>query len=111
MQGPFTRELNVAVMQQFPNSLARHQGWRRGGRLCRESAGRAKSGAQLVVLRRPAEQGETAQEILNYARRAAMKITLIGMGSGCPESLTVQGYAALREADLIWGPAAAVGPA
>lgn len=27
-----------------------------------------------------------------------MKITLIGMGSGCPESLTVQGYAALREA-------------
>mgnify|MGYP000781728483 CR=1 FL=1 len=24
-----------------------------------------------------------------------MKITLIGMGSGCPESLTVQGYAAL----------------
>ena len=32
-----------------------------------------------------------------------MKITLIGMGSGCPESLTVQGYAALREADLILG--------
>lgn len=41
-----------------------------------------------------------------------MKITLIGMGSGCPESLTVQGYAALREADLILGaPSAAVGPA
>ena len=32
-----------------------------------------------------------------------MKITLIGMGSDCPESLTVQGYAALREADLILG--------
>ena len=32
-----------------------------------------------------------------------MKITLIGMGSGCSESLTVQGYAALREADLILG--------
>ena len=32
-----------------------------------------------------------------------MKITLIGMGSGCPESLTLQGFAALREADLILG--------
>ena len=32
-----------------------------------------------------------------------MKITLIGMGSGCPDSLTVQGLTALREAQLIMG--------
>ena len=32
-----------------------------------------------------------------------MKITLIGMGSGCPGSLTVQALAALRDAQLILG--------
>ena len=32
-----------------------------------------------------------------------MQLTLIGMGSGTPESLTVAGLAALREADLILG--------
>ena len=30
-------------------------------------------------------------------------ISLIGMGSGCPESLTVQGLAALQSAGLILG--------
>ena len=32
-----------------------------------------------------------------------MKVTLIGMGSGQPENLTLQGLAALRQADLILG--------
>lgn len=32
-----------------------------------------------------------------------MKITLVGMGSGTPGSLTVQGLKALREAELIIG--------
>ena len=32
-----------------------------------------------------------------------MQLTLIGMGSGTPESLTVAGLSALREADLILG--------
>lgn len=32
-----------------------------------------------------------------------MQLTLIGMGSGTPASLTVAGLAALREADLILG--------
>ena len=31
-------------------------------------------------------------------------ITLIGMGSGTPESLTAQGLAALQNAGLILGP-------
>ena len=30
-------------------------------------------------------------------------ISLIGMGSGCPESLTAQGLAALQGAELILG--------
>ena len=33
-----------------------------------------------------------------------MNVTLIGMGSGQPENLTLQGLAALRQADLILGP-------
>ena len=32
-----------------------------------------------------------------------MKITLVGMGSGLPGSLTAQGLQALQTAGLIWG--------
>ena len=51
-----------------PHPLPCHQGRRQRGRLCRESPGCAQSGAALVVLRRPEECGETAEEILQRCR-------------------------------------------
>lgn len=52
-----------------PHPLPCHQGRRQRGRLCPEKAqAAAQSEATLVVLRRPEECGETAEEILQRCR-------------------------------------------
>ena len=68
MQGPFTCELNVAVMRQFHIAyMVTKDGGAAGG--CAEKAQAASQcGVQLIVLRRPEEQGETAETILQRCR-------------------------------------------
>lgn len=104
MQGPFSRALNEALIQQFEiRWLVTKDGGAAGGFAEKVQAAQS-TGAQLVVLRRPPGTGpDRTGDSEPLQGENAMKITLIGMGSGCPESLTVQGYAALREADLILG--------
>ena len=68
MQGPFTEELNVALLRQFRVAfLVTKDGGAAGG-----FAGKARAaeqcGVQLIVLRRPMEQGECAEAILQRCR-------------------------------------------
>lgn len=68
MQGPFTRALNEALIQQFEiRWLVTKDGGAAGGFAEKVQAAQS-TGAQLVVLRRPLEQGQTAQEILNLCK-------------------------------------------
>ena len=64
MQGPFSRALNEALIQQFE---IRWLVTKDGGAAEKVQAAQS-TGAQLVVLRRPPEQGQTAQEILNLCK-------------------------------------------
>ena len=68
MQGPFTRELNEALMRQLRIAyLVTKDGGAPGG--FPEKAAAAKAvGAQLLVLRRPAEAGSSFAEILALCR-------------------------------------------
>ena len=68
MQGPFSRALNEALIQQFEiRWLVTKDGGMAGGFAEKVQAAQS-TGAQLVVLRRPPEQGQTAQEILNLCK-------------------------------------------
>ena len=68
MQGPFSQELNEALIRQFSiNFLVTKDGGAAGG-FAEKAAAAAAAGAVLVVLRRPAEQGETADEILQSCK-------------------------------------------
>ena len=68
MQGPFTLELNLALMQQFHiRYLVTKDGGSAGG-FAEKAQAAAQSGAVLVVLRRPEDCGETAEEILHRCR-------------------------------------------
>ena len=68
MQGPFTLELNLALMQQFHiRYLVTKDGGSAGG-FAEKAQAAAQSEATLVVLRRPEECGETAEEILQRGR-------------------------------------------
>lgn len=68
MQGPFSRELNLALMRQFSICwLVTKDGGAAGGFAEKVQAAQA-AGAKLVVLRRPEESGETAEQILTRIR-------------------------------------------
>ena len=68
MQGPFTQELNLALMQQFHiRYLVTKDGGAPGG--FGEKAQAARNvGARLVVIRRPADSGEDYAAVLNECR-------------------------------------------
>ena len=68
MQGPFTKELNAALLHQFHiDYMVTKDGGAAGG--FEEKARAAQdTGAQLIVIRRPAEQGETAEQILTHCK-------------------------------------------
>ncbi len=68
MQGPFTLGLNVALMRQFEiDYLVTKDGGAQGG-FAEKAEAAAQCGAQLIVLRRPDEQGEIAETILQRCR-------------------------------------------
>ena len=68
MQGPFTRELNVAVMRQFHIAYMVTKDGGAAGGFAEKAQAAAQCGVQLIVLRRPEEQGETAETILQRCR-------------------------------------------
>ena len=68
MQGPFTVAMNTALMQQYNiRYMVTKDGGAAGG-FSEKVLAAAQCGVQLVVLRRPAEQGETADIILQRCR-------------------------------------------
>lgn len=68
MQGPFSEELNRALMRQFAIAyLVTKDGGAAGG-FAEKAQAAARCGVQMIVLRRPEEQGETARMILQRCR-------------------------------------------
>ena len=68
MQGPFTEELNMALLRQFRIAfLVTKDGGAAGG-FAEKARAAEQCGVQLIVLRRPMEQGECAEAILQRCR-------------------------------------------
>lgn len=68
MQGPFSYALNRALLEQFHiRFLVTKDGGAAGG-FSEKAQAAQDTGAQLIVLRRPAEQGETAEQILTRCK-------------------------------------------
>ena len=68
LQGPFSYALNRALLEQFSiRFLVTKDGGAAGG-FAEKAQAAADTGAQLIVIRRPAETGETADQILTRCR-------------------------------------------
>ena len=68
MQGPFSYALNCALMEQFHiRFLVTKDGGAAGG-FAEKAQAAQDTGAQLIVLRRPPEHGETAEQILTRCK-------------------------------------------
>ena len=68
MQGPFSLALNKALITQFQiRYLVTKDGGAAGG-FAEKAHAAEQCGVQLIVLRRPMEQGECAEAILQRCR-------------------------------------------
>lgn len=68
MRGPFSKELNLALLRQFDiRFLVTKDGGAAGG-FGEKAAAAAEAGVKLLVIRRPVEEGEDYDNILRYCR-------------------------------------------
>lgn len=110
MQGPFTRELNTAMLKQVKASfLVTKESGTAGGFLEKVEAAR-DAGAVCVAIRRPVEEKgyslEEIEEILtgkSVEKRAKRRVTLLGIGMGDIDNMTVEAVKACEQSDFIIG--------
>lgn len=110
MQGPFSAELNAAMLKQVQARYLLTKDTGVTGGFPEKIAGAKLAGAKTVVIRRPIEEtGYSMTEILekfgipqNVPER---KITLLGIGMGALKDLTLEAKNACEKADVILGAA------
>ena len=109
MQGPFSKELNQAMLEQYQcKYLVTKDSGKAGGFLEKIQAAEAL-GVTAVIIGRPlAEEGLSLKEcrhmlIERYGLKKEQKVTLLGIGMGSIGTLTLEGREAVRNADLIVG--------
>lgn len=109
MQGPFSRELNAAMLRQYDcRYLVTKDSGKAGGFLEKAEAA-MECNVQMVIIGRPLkEEGLSLAECKKmlsdrFAVERKPQVTLLGIGMGSRETLTVQGQKALERAELLIG--------
>jgi len=127
MQGPFCEELNTAMLKQFSCKYLVTKETGKAGGFEEKMRAAAKAGAKVVLVGRPPEQqGYAYEEVMRILKerlglseelampektdfaakneqQKARTVTLIGIGMGTPEGMTVEAAKAIEEADLLIG--------
>ncbi|MGF7143047.1 precorrin-6Y C5,15-methyltransferase (decarboxylating) [Anaerotaenia torta] len=113
MQGPFSREMNEAMLRQFDIRylVTKESGSTGGFEEKLEAAGR--TGTQVMIIGNPEkEPGYTMEEVCRELERLTgiapekkqtWQISLIGMGMGSSALLTGEAWQAIDEAEVIFG--------
>lgn len=109
MQGPFSAEMNAAMLRQMGARILVTKESGKNGGFEEKAAAVKETGALLLVIGRPSEEGGlTEAEVCRilaerYRRTAPRKITIAGIGMGSPESMTLETYEAIAQADVLIG--------
>lgn len=109
MQGPFSKELNVAMLKNVDaNFLVTKDSGKNGGFAEKQAAAR-ETGAKLVVIGRPPQrEGLNFTDTLSLlCRRFGLspkpQVTVVGIGPGSRDAMTEEVRSALARADCILG--------
>ena len=109
MQGPFSQEMNVAMLRmvQAQYLVTKESGTRGGFQEKAEAARRA--GAKLLVIGRPPQQeGLSYEQVVKHLQErfsltCRPLVTVVGIGPGAPEQMTLAVKNALHQADCLIG--------
>ena len=109
MQGPFSMELNTAMLRQFDCRYLVTKDTGKAGGFQEKIDAALSCGATPVIIGRPLkEEGLSVAECRHmlaehFGFTVKPHITLLGIGMGSEETLTVQGKKAAQAADLVIG--------
>ena len=109
MQGPFSKELNAAMLRQLDCKYMVTKMSGSSGGFCEKLEAARECGCTSVVIGRPLkEKGVTLQECKKilcdqFSLQPQAEISLVGIGMGSRESLTKEAEQAIKEADLLIG--------
>jgi len=108
MQGPFSEELNYAMLKEIHAAylVTKESGKSGGFEEKIQAANRA--GVTTIVIGRPQkESGYSCDEMIRLLQEKSIsvkrKVTLVGIGTGSRDMLTLEAERAIRKADLICG--------
>ncbi len=108
MQGPFSKEMNMALIREFDiKTMVTKASGKRGGFYEKEAAA-GELGIQLFVIGQPDNsKGMGFKEVCNilsdFAKEKTIKISLIGKGMGIRSGLTIEAANALDSSELVFG--------
>ena len=111
MQGPFTEEINTAMMRMLKIRYLVTKDTGAPGGFSDKVRAAAACGAKAVVIRRPlAEEGVSVEKCLSYLSQRfgftavpKQEITILGLGAGSRGSMTLEAEQACENAELIIG--------
>lgn len=109
MQGPFSKEMNAAMLKMYHCRYLVTKDTGKAGGFPEKLEAAKECGVTAVVIGRPLEEKglSLAQARVWLAQRFGFvlkpKVTLLGIGMGNTDTLTIEGKRAAEEADLIIG--------
>lgn len=109
MQGPFSREMNVAMLKSIgAKTLVTKDSGTRGGFAEKIEAARDAGAKPVIIGRPPQVSGKSYPEVLEYlCQRFGLsrkpKVTIVGIGPGSREAMTAEVRSALEKADCVIG--------
>ena len=109
MQGPFSKELNAAMLRQYDCRYLVTKDSGKAGGFEEKMEAAVECGVVPVIIGRPLkEEGLSIRECKHmlaetFKLHPTPHVTLLGIGMGSEETLTVQGKKAIEQAELIIG--------
>ena len=109
MQGPFSREMNAAILEAVSAKYLVTKDTGGTGGFGEKAAAARDAGAVLVVVGRPAQReglgfAETAGLLCRrFGLHVRPQVALVGIGPGSTGGMTVEARLAIREADCLIG--------
>lgn len=111
MQGPFSTELNLAMIREIHASVLVTKETSGAGGFAEKLQAAEQTGIEAVIIRRPRETGYSMEEILTRLgveinkKQVQRQIILAGIGMGNLSNITREVYQACQDADIIIGAA------
>ncbi len=106
MQGPFSRETDLALISQFDIRTIVSKSSGSAGGYDEKLEAAAEAGTDVFVIGRPADQkGISVNEALreHFGIRPLMQVDLVGTGPGRAGLLTAEASEAVKKAELLFG--------